>query len=116
MYFELAIDEIDRLFPWRSIGQQRLEPGDLCIHVVAGVSPGEEPRQCLLEEPLPRFLLVAGVDRIEEYAVGLGGVIVAGGVADHQDVGRLVAADGRQGQMLFLAAALLAGDQGDVRV
>jgi hypothetical protein len=103
-----------RGFPGWFLGEQFLEPGDLLGHVVTRVGAGEELGQGLLEEPLLRLAFLARVDRVEEHAVDLGGLAVAGGVAHYQVLALLVAPAGRQRPVLPLAPELLPGDQGDV--
>ena len=72
--------------------QQGLELGDAGSHIFTRVGAGEEPREGFLKEPLPGFILCAGIDRKEENPVRLGRFTVAGSIPDHQNLGRLIPA------------------------
>lgn len=102
-------------FPGWNFGKKLKEPGDLGVHVVADIVLVQESGQGLLEEPLPRLVFVAGIDREKEHAVVRGGLHITRGIADHEDAVGLVAADGGQCEVLALAAQLLSGDEPDHR-
>src|SRR6266849_10340473 len=73
------------LFPVRMLWQAGIELRHQLGFVVARVSAAEEAVEGFVEQARPRFFLAAGVDGVEERANVPGGVVVARGVADHQD-------------------------------
>ena len=64
-------------------------------------------------QAFPRILLAAGQDWKKQDAVGLGCLVVAGCVADHQDFLGVVIVDSSEFQVLGFGAHLLTGDDFD---
>src|SRR5882724_298061 len=98
------------LLPTRMFRQAGVEFLDQPGFVIAGVSPVEEPIEPLAEQPFPRTLLAARIDRKKQRAILLCGAEVAGRVTDHQDFHRRIFVLGRKLEMLGFCSHLLAGD------
>ena len=68
--------------------QVAVELGQQRRLILAGKRAGEETVDPLVVQPFPTGLLRAGIDGEEQGVVGLGRLLVARGVADHQRVVR----------------------------